>query len=384
MTGMEALLRQFVECSSHTADKPGCDAIRDALMAAFPLHPETIRSTRFGDHLLLHAPRPATDGGVLLVGHHDTVFPAGSFAGYRRDGSLARGPGVADMKGGLVVMAFAVRALAEAALLDDVPLSVAIVADEEVGSPEGQPVLRRAARGARAALLFEPSRPGDAIITRRKGTGALDVIFHGLAVHAGNAHDKGASAIWALGKFIDIAQRLTDYTESLTVNIGRIAGGIGKNTVPDRAEAQLDFRFARAADGEGLLARLHAAAESACTEVPGTHVEVQGGISRAPLERCDASADLCVAYAACQRAEGLGDIESPLVGGGSDASTCADAGVPTIDGLGPRGGGFHTVDEHIDLATLVPKTRALIRYLAASAGLSADAALARVPASALG
>src|SRR5687768_13898224 len=131
---MEGLLRDLVEISSHTFDREGCNRVRDALVDVFPLEPEVVPSTRFGDHLLLHGPRRAREGGVILVGHLDTVFPAAKFSGYRSDGVLARGPGVVDMKGGLVVMAFAIRALAAAGLLDRVPITVAIVADEEVGS----------------------------------------------------------------------------------------------------------------------------------------------------------------------------------------------------------------------------------------------------------
>ena len=361
---MRALLREFVEISSHTADKAGCDRMRDALLRAFPLRPEVVRSDRFGDHLLLHAARPAREGGVILVGHLDTVFPADVFRGYREESGLARGPGVVDMKGGLVVMAGAMQELAARGLLDRVPLTVAIVSDEEVGSPESAPIVRAAATGARAALVFETGRAGDAIITRRKGTGGLNVVFSGTASHAGAAHERGANAIWAMARFIDAAQRLTDYARGVTVNVGKVVGGIGKNTVPERAEAEVDFRFVTPVDGEELLASLREAAHRAVLEVPGTRVEVSGGIGRTPLERTAATAALYEAYAACQAAVGLGAAESPLVGGGSDASACADAGVPAIDGLGPRGAAFHTLDEHLELATLDPKRDALLRYLA--------------------
>lgn len=369
---MQALLRELVEISSHTADKAGCDRVLDVLVRAFPLFAEVVPSARFGDHLFLHGPRPAREGGVILVGHHDTVFPAAKFTGYRAEGALARGPGVVDMKGGLVVMAAAVRALADRGLLDRVPLTVAIVSDEEVGSPESAPLLRARAQGAQAALVFETGRAADAIITRRKGTAALHVAFQGTASHAGAAHERGVNAIWAMARFVDAAQRLTDYPRGLTVNVGKVAGGIGKNTVPDRAEAEVDFRFVTRADGEWLLAALHEAAAQAAREVPGARVEVTGGIARSPLERTAASAALYEGYAACQAAAGLGAGESPLVGGGSDASTCADAGVPAIDGLGPRGTAFHTLDEQMELATLAPKTAALLAYLSRTFSLPAS------------
>jgi glutamate carboxypeptidase len=303
------------------------------------------------------------NGAVVLAGHHDTVFPVENFHGFKEDGTLLRGPGVLDMKGGLVVIAFALGALAEAGVLAEIPVRVVSVSDEEVGSPEGKALVIEAARGAHSSLVFESGRTNDLIITRRKGTGGMTAVAGGKAAHAGNLHHEGRNAIWALARFVDAAQKLTDYDRGVTVNVGRISGGIGKNTVPDRAEALLDFRFVSHADGQAIEAALHEAAKAAASSVLGTTLELQGGISRVPLERTDASARVMAAYAACAKAEGLGGDESPLLGGGSDANTTAAAGVPSIDGLGPRGKGFHTVDEYIERATLIPKTAALVRYL---------------------
>jgi glutamate carboxypeptidase len=298
------------------------------------------------------------------VGHLDTVFPPGTFEGYERHGAVARGPGVLDMKGGLVVIAFALKAVASTAGLARVaPLRVVVVADEEVGSPEGQGVLRDALSGSRACLVFEAGRAGDAIITRRKGTGALTVAAHGVAAHAGNQHRDGKNAIWALARFIDRAQRLTDYDRGVTVNVGKVVGGHGKNTVPDLAEAWLDFRFCAKEDADAVMRALERAASEAAQEVEGTRLLTEGGIARLPLERSPASVALMAEYATCARASGLGDSEAPLIGGGSDANTASGLGIPAIDGLGPRGRGFHTKDEQIELGSLVPKAQALARFL---------------------
>jgi glutamate carboxypeptidase len=334
------------------------------LFATSGLAVETVESRRYADHLVLRS-RPGAPGAVALLGHLDTVFPPGKFEGYRRDGALRRGPGVLDMKGGLVVAAWAARAVAEACggLEAAVPLRVVIVSDEEVGSPEGQGVIQAAIAGAGAALVLESGRAQDLIITRRKGTGAVTATAHGKAAHAGNAHAEGANAIWTLARFIDSAQRLTDYGRGVTVNVGKISGGQGKNTVPDLAEAQADIRFCSRADGEALVAELRRAAQAAGEAVPGTRLELAGGMARQPLERSEASARLLEEYAACARASGLGSGEAPLVGGGSDASTSSAMGIPSIDGLGPRGKGFHTVDEQIEIDTLVPKAQALARFL---------------------
>jgi glutamate carboxypeptidase len=323
-------------------------------------------SERFADHLVVRSrPELPNRGAVGLIGHLDTVFSPGEFEGYRSDGPLARGPGVLDMKGGLVVIAFALKALAATGGLDAVvPVRIVIVSDEEVGSPEGQGVIAAAISGAGACLVFEAGRAGDAIITRRKGTGGVIAVGHGRAAHAGNGHEEGANAIWAIARLADAAQRLTDYDRGVTVNVGRISGGSSKNTVPDRAEAQIDLRFLTRADGERLVLSMRSAADEAAASVPGTRIELQGGVARLPLERTDASARLSAEYAACARAHGLGGDEAALLGGGSDASTASALGIPAIDGLGPRGAGFHTKDERIEIASLVPKAQALARFLA--------------------
>jgi glutamate carboxypeptidase len=297
------------------------------------------------------------------VGHLDTVFPPGAFEGYRREGPLARGPGVLDMKGGLLVAGYALLALRHVGALAELPVRFVVVSDEEVGSPEGQGILRAAAGDAVCGLVFEAGRANDAVVTRRKGTGSVVAVAKGRAAHAGNLHHEGVSAIWALSRFIDRAQGLTDYAKGTTVNVGRVEGGEARNTVPDRARAELDIRFFTADDGERLVAELGAEAQRAAATLPGAAIELSGGISRLPLERTPESEALYAEYAACAAASGLAATEAPLVGGGSDASTLSALGIPCIDGLGPRGAGFHTKNEHIEVATLVPKAQAVVRFL---------------------
>ena len=366
---MQDAIAALVDVNSFTENPHGGRKVGTLLRELFAidgLESTVVSSERFADHLCFRSRAEASNrGAVALLGHLDTVFPPGSFEGYRRDGSLARGPGVLDMKGGLVVVAFALKALAATAGLGAiVPLRIVVVSDEEVGSPEGQGVIAAAITGSSACLVFEAGRKHDAIITRRKGTGAMTALVHGRAAHAGNAHEQGANAIWALSRFVDRAQKLTDYGRGVTINVGRVAGGQTKNTVPDRAEAQLDMRFCTRTDGDQLTEALRSAAHEAAASVPGTRIDLHGGVARAPLERTDASASLCAEYAACAKACGLGAEEAPLIGGGSDASTAGALSIPAIDGLGPRGSGFHTTDELIELDSLVPKAQALARFLA--------------------
>jgi glutamate carboxypeptidase len=366
---LEQALAELVEVNSFTENVEGGRKVASMLEELFEidgLQSRRVTSTKFADHLVVSSAWTSMGGHapIALVGHLDTVFPPGLFEGYRRDGDLARGPGVLDMKGGLVVVAWALKALEQAGMLQTLPgLRLVIVADEEVGSPEGQQVIKSAIEGAQGALVFEAGRKNDLVITRRKGTGAVTVTAHGKAAHAGNAHKEGANALWALAKLVDRAQGLTDYDRGVTVNVGKVTGGTSKNTVPDRAEALIDLRFETRADGEALVAALRKAAEECAASVQGTRIEIEGGIARLPLERTEASTLLMERYGAAARAAGLGSGEAGLIGGGSDASTAHAMGIAAIDGLGPRGIGFHTKDEQIEVATLVQKAQALARFL---------------------
>ena len=366
----EEALRGLVEVNSFTENRAGGlevgRRLRD-LLALPGVEASPVASARYADHQVFRSAGDARLAPIALIGHLDTVFPPGKFEGYRVDGVLRRGPGVLDMKGGLVVVAFALRGLAEAypgGLGALPPLRIVVVSDEEVGSPEGAGVIRRSIGGSGAALVFESGRAQDAIITRRKGTGNVSVVGQGKAAHAGNAHTEGKNAIWAVARWVDAVQQLTDYEHGVTVNVGTISGGIGKNTVPEHAEAHADIRYLTRADGEALVQRLREAAERAAASVPGTRLELSGGTNRDPLERTPANLALMEEYAAAARASGLGAVEAGLIGGASDASTTSGMGIASIDGLGPRGKGFHTVDEQIEVATLVPKAEALARFLA--------------------
>ena len=357
------MVRTWVEVNSYTANVEGVNRVGSMLREAFALPSLSLTAipggAEYGDHLVWRTAAPGAP--ILLVGHHDTVFPPGHFEGWREDGNRATGPGALDMKGGLAIIRATLATLDEIGALAQLPIVVVSVADEEVGSPSSAPHLRELAKGAACALVFESGRTEDKIITRRKGVGAMQVVAHGKAAHAGNNHKDGANAIWALAKFVDAAQQLTDYARGITVNVGQFSGGTSKNTVPEHASCALDLRYETVADAEALVASLRAAADAAA--VPGVRIEVTGGANRLPLERTEASAALRDEYAACAKAAGLGHGEAALLGGGSDANTVAPLGVPAIDGLGPRGLGFHTTNEYVELDTFAPKAEALLRFL---------------------
>lgn len=359
---MEALLGRLVERNSFTSNPAGVASVvaevEEALREA-GVPSRRIASDRFGPHLAFGAERAAAP--VFLVGHTDTVFPPGGFEGFRAEGDRGVGPGTFDMKGGIAVLVFGLAAARRAGLLDRVHVAGLLVADEEVGSPESQPILRDLARGASCALVFESGRPGDLVVTRRRGVAALRAEARGVAAHAGNEPEKGRSAIWSLARFVDRVQPLSDRSRHLSVNVGTFRGGTTKNTVPEHAVCEVDLRFETIADGRALAARIEESAREAA--LPGTRLEVSRIAWRDPLERTPASAALAAEYGACQEASGLGAGEAPPAGGGSDACTTGAAGIPSIDGLGPRGRGFHTTSEEVDLGSLVPKAEALVRFL---------------------
>ena len=367
---MLPLLERWVRTNSFSDEIANVNAMGDLLAEGFAiagLALERVPGVGVGDHLVWRTPawasRPAAR--QLLIGHHDTVFPPGTFEVWDLAGDILRGPGVLDMKGGLMVVRTALAALADVGVLDRLPLAVISVGDEEISSRHSQAVLRELAHGARAALVFEAGRANDSIVTQRKGTGRITARVTGKAAHAGNNHADGINAIWALAKFVDRAQAVTDYEAGVTVNIGLIRGGTSVNTVPAEASCTADMRFVRAIDGQAAIERMQRDADEIAAAT-GARLEVTGTIGRQPLERSEASVALYRTYATCAAAAGLGDGECPLMGGGSDANTVSAVGVPAIDGLGPRGRGFHTHDEYIEVSTLAMRVEALIRYLIGS------------------
>lgn len=364
---LESFLERLVAQNSFTANRRGVEAVANLCagqLRTLALDVELRASQRFGPHVLFSG--KAAGPPVFLVGHTDTVHPPGTFEGFRREGDRGLGPGTFDMKGGLAVMLFGLAAAKRAQLLERVPLRGILVGDEEMGSPESQTFTRGHAAGAGCALCFESGRPGDLLITRRKGVGSVRAEARGVAAHAGNEPEKGKSAIWSLARFIDRAQGLTSAEQGVTVNVGVVSGGTTKNTIPAQAQCEVDVRFERAEDGRALVQQLQGVAAEVA--IPGTTIELAEASWRDPLERTAASSALAKEYGDCQRESGLGMGEAPLAGGGSDACTVGAMGIPTIDGLGPRGKAFHTANEEVDLGSLVPKALALLRFLGKRAG----------------
>ncbi|TBW41356.1 M20 family peptidase [Siculibacillus lacustris] len=356
---MEALLARIVDIDSGSRDAVGIDAVGEALAAS--LEADGIAVTRFPNATwggAIRAEVPGRSGGapVLLMGHRDTVFPKGTVATrpFSRDGDTAFGPGVADMKGGLVVDVFVLRAIKAVGGLD-FPVVALFTADEEVGSPSGRAVIEREATGARAAFNAEPGRASGNVVTGRKGGVTLDIEVRGRAAHSGVAHAEGRSAIGALAAKITAIHALTDYATGTTTNVGVIRGGRTHNTVADFAAAEVDIRFLAVAELDGILARIEAILAE--DDVPDTVATYTRGPVFMPLE-AERSAALFERYRAAAAAVGFA-VDGEFTGGCADSGFTAALGVPSLCGLGPVGGAAHTEREWCRLDTLVPRAQAL-------------------------
>jgi glutamate carboxypeptidase len=295
----------------------------------------------------------------LLIGHCDTVWPVGTLERMPvevRDGRLS-GPGVYDMKGGLVQGIFALRALRDLGLSPEVEPAFFINSDEEVGSPESLHRIKKLARRVRRVFVLEPSLgPAGDLKTRRKGSLRFTVRTFGKAAHSGLDPEKGASAVRELARVIQWLYTLEAPERGVTVNVGVIAGGMRANVVAPEARAELDVRVLAWEDAE----RIEREVLALTAQTPGTRVEVTGGIDRPPLEPTPGNQAL---YAAALRgATELGlTLGEGTAGGASDGSLTSRV-TPTLDGLGAVGDGAHALHEHVVIDRM-PERAALLAYL---------------------
>ena len=314
--------------------------------------------------LLLASPRERQRGKPLqlLVGHTDTVWPVGTLADMpveEEDGVL-RGPGVFDMKAGLVLILFALRVLDEMGLEPPATPVVLMNADEETGSPESGPTVRRLARRVARAYVPEPSfGPQGKLKTARKGVGNFEVVITGRPAHAGLDPRGGASAISELAHVIRKLHALTDLERGTTVNVGVVDGGSRPNVVAARARALVDVRILTVDDGVEVERAIRALEP----ETPGVTLDVQGGINIPPLERTPGNRQLWADAQAAAAALGM-EVGETMVGGASDGSVISQF-APTLDGLGAVGDGAHAAHEHMVVDATVDRCALLAMLLMA-------------------
>jgi len=366
-------LASWVQTDSPTEDKALVDAMGQRIIAeaeATGMEVTIVPDERYGDHILARAGEDGVAGPrVMLVGHFDTVYPAGTAGsrGFRIAGDRALGPGALDMKGGVVVGLFALRALREA--LGSVPLPVTFLfnSEEEVGSPTSRIPLTQEAPSHDLVVVLEPGKPGPAVVLQRKGVGIVDIVVEGVEAHAGAEPEKGASAIVAMADHVHALVALQDLSIGTTVTPGRIEGGTHPYVVPGRCVLGVDMRVPTASEQARLEAALDQLREQ--VSVPRTRTSVSGGFHRPPMEPSDGTWSAFKGLRASADAIGYGPLGYASTGGASDGNLTAALGVPTLDGMGTVGGRAHSADEYIELESLFERTRLLATYLAALANV---------------
>jgi glutamate carboxypeptidase len=362
---MTAYLATLVDAESPSDSPEHVDRVGDLVAARAAEAGATVVRLACGTAgRAVRASFPGTDPAappVLLVGHLDTVWPLGTTGArpFTVDGDVAHGPGVFDMKAGLVQAVFALAALRALGRVPRRPVVLLATPDEELGSRQSRAAVEAEARGAAAVLVLEPAAGERAALkTARKGVGWYRLVVTGRAAHAGLDPAKGVSAVDELARAVLACHALADPARGTTVNVGVVAGGTRPNVVAAEAWAEVDVRVTTREEA----ARVDAAVRALRPAHADARLAVEGGPNRPPMERTDATARLLAAAHAAATALGLPEPAETAVGGGSDGNFTSALGVPTLDGLGAVGDGAHALHEHVRLDRM-PERAALLGRL---------------------
>lgn len=318
-----------------------------------------IPSATAGDHL--RATFGSGQRQILLLGHFDTVWPVGQLARMplKRDGGRLYGPGIFDMKAGIALAALATRAVIERNALSSSRIVMLWTTDEEIGSGTSRALIEAEASKSAAVLVFEPSLPGGALKTSRKGVGQFEMIARGVSAHAGLDPGKGVSAIRELARQIIAIDDLQDPAHGVTLTAGVVSGGTRANVVPAEARATIDARAITRADADRVQRAMHALRP----QIAGAQLEVTGGFDRPPLERSPEGVKLFELARDVANEIGVA-LEEGSAGGGSDGNFTAALGIPTLDGFGAIGDGAHAIHEHVEIDALIPRAATIAGLLA--------------------
>ncbi len=363
--GMIALLGTLVNTDSGSYDKPGVDAVGRHIRAFLDgngIASEVTPDSKFGDAISATVAQdsgPLSNRPILLMGHRDTVFPKGEPARrpFKIEGDRAYGPGVSDMKSGLVLNCFVLSAIKKFGGAP-APVTALFTGDEEIGSPFSRTVIEAHARAARAVFNSEPGRAPGAAVTGRKGGVFMRFDITGKAAHSGANFEQGISAINELAHKTLALHGLSQPDKGITLNVGVVSGGQTVNTVAPWARGEVDLRFITPADRAATMAKVEAI--MARSFVPGTSAKLEITGEFLPLVEGESGKALFEHYAACLKDAGLGnDIKALFTGGCADSGFAAATGAPTICAVGPVGGRAHSPDEYLEIETLVPRAQAL-------------------------
>jgi glutamate carboxypeptidase len=355
-------IRKIVEIESPSRHAAGVNRVLETIARSFEgtgaASERELTTDSLGDILLVRCDPTRNEPGILVLSHMDTVHPVGTLASkltYRREGDRVYGPGIYDMKGGLMLAVEAFRRIAQARRRTKLPITFLFTPDEELSSPVSRRVIEREARGQRYVLVTEPARDGGKVVTERKGIGVFVIRTRGRPAHAGGDPDKGRNAIVAMAEIVLAINGLNDPRRGITTNVGLIAGGTARNTVAEECMIEVDLRFCDPANASEMEAKLKALKSSR----PDIKTTVTGKITRPPFVR-GRGVDLAFDKAATVAKEiGFNLKRAPRVGGGSDGNFTVAMGIPTLDGLGVDGDGAHTYQEYMLFSSIEPRTRLL-------------------------
>ena len=352
LADLERLVRAESPSADLAAVARSARVVADVIESRLGRRPEIVRVDEV-DHVVLRGRQPR----VLLLGHHDTVWPVGTLAElpFAVEDGIVRGPGCFDMLVGVVQIVHALallRARHGDAVLDRV--TVLVTGDEEVGSTTSRALIEDEAAGCVAALVLEAAGPGGALKTQRKGVSRYELEVLGRAAHSGLEPERGVNATIGIAGLVLALADLANAEVGTTVTQTLMASGTAANTVPARATVAVDVRARTIAEQQ----RVDTAIRTLTVGVEGARLQVHGGVNRPPLE-AEASVDLFARAARLAKALGQPPLASMAVGGASDGNFTAGAGVPTLDGLGAVGGGAHARDEHVEVAWIGPRTEML-------------------------
>jgi glutamate carboxypeptidase len=348
--------RRLVELESPSSDHVGLRAIAGDLAAALAALGSAVETVEVdvGEHLVARIAGSTPDlDPVLVLTHFDTVHPVGSFDPvFRVDRDRAYGPGIFDMKGGLACMLEALARLREAGAAPRRPVLFLASCDEETGSATSRALIEELAASACVVLVPEPPLPGGLAKTRRKGVAGYRIAATGRASHAGLAPEDGINAVVEIAHQVLAVTALADPAAGTTTSVGLLEGGTATNVVPAAAAAWVDVRFTSA----GEARRVDASIRGLEPRLEGATLTIEGGVNRPPMERSAGTAALFDTARAIAAADGW-ELGEGLSGGASDGSFTAGLGRPTLDGIGPDGGGAHARDEHVLIGDLARRVR---------------------------
>ena len=354
------LLKQLVETESPSHDKSAVDRV-GAIVAdecrKLGAHVEIHPRTETGNHIVARFPGKKEGRGILILSHMDTVFPLGTLKKmpfYEKDGKIF-GPGVLDMKGGIVITLSAISSLLSSGGPDTLPITALFTSDEEIGSHSSRTLIESLARDSSIVFVMESGLVDGALKTWRKGVGGFYINVKGRAAHSGGDHEKGRNAIEEMAHQVIAIQKLTDYSHQTTLNVGVIHGGTVSNVVPEDAFAEVDVRVMQPGEWE----RIEAEMRNLKPILDGTTLKITGGLNRPPMPYNEANRSAFEkAYQVAKDKLGM-ELIAGGSGGASDGNFVAPLGISVLDGMGAVGEGYHSDREYIFVKSLEERAELL-------------------------